>query len=344
MSNIKNLLRGVTAGSLQTAGNMSVIPLIMEPRYQKDNFAPVNKLTFRSPSFGTMDFNNPEDAIGIVPTGYSYIDSKQGQDHSMTSTGLIKPKNNRSFTNAKCVQKSQGGRINSTGSVDFRLLPYHLREYCIKYRTNHSDIGNLWPHITNLNTQMEVSGKDGHIEYFYNKFDQELKTFVAQFEVLPNQVGAIVLIGKEVVGIELTPNSKFWNSVWEQLIRDVYGSLSIYRSKHNTASTYRLPFHTRSTTLAGIRRAVNKALQTQKDFVTDVVDSFISANISTTTDETFRHGNTVLKLETVDNSDLVGQIVLEGVQPVFISISVKRNWAVAQSNRRSYNNRPEFGF
>jgi hypothetical protein len=73
--------------------------------------------------------------------------------------------------------------------------------------------GRLWPSIAEFNRQagLEDQGHAGHLEFFFQHYRDQLDTFVAQFEPVPEPVGCIVLIGGKVAGVERTPSA---NRAW----------------------------------------------------------------------------------------------------------------------------------
>ena len=77
-----------------------------------------------------------------------------------------------------------------------------------------------------FNQEMGVPAA-GHLEFFLKQFRKELDEFVAEFECVPRQIGAIILVDDQVVGIERAPSHAYWQSVWPCLIRECYGSLAI---------------------------------------------------------------------------------------------------------------------
>lgn len=342
---IIDLLRGVQVGNIQSAGIMSVIPLTMPKKYQKAYFTDISKLRFRTDGdYGTMKFQNLDNSLGIVPLGYAYLDKKQGQDHALPHTGMVSPRGMRVFETAACVQSSRGGNLTSTENIDYRLLPYSLRKACLEVSYK-EEYDKLWPYILQLNSLYGIdTSNKAHIEDFYDKFDKELATFVAQFECVPNQVGAIVLIGKHVVGIELTPSEGFWSNVWEKLIRDVYGSLAMLRSERSN-ETFRKPFVSTARTLQELESDVKQSLTSYDDFVKDVAQEFVEMSLDSVEVDRLTWQEKVFTVNTVKDAGLVGQVLLEGYEPVYISLCVDNIYVHDKSrSRRMYASRPAFGF
>jgi hypothetical protein len=119
---------------------------------------------------------------------------------------------------------------------------------------------------------------EGHLEHFVRRYRQEMDEFVAHFEVVPNQVGAIVLIDGTVVGIERCPNYRFFKVMWEPLIRECYGSYSLQKA---IQSGFRVPpdrvalSKGRVNSLADIRKALVKATLKEEAQIKKTINAFI---------------------------------------------------------------------
>lgn len=66
---------------------------------------------------------------------------------------------------------------------------------------------------------------------FFGRFAQELDRFVAEFESLDGQVGAVVLADGRVLGVERTPTAAYWQTLWAPLLRGCYGAEVIRRQQ-----------------------------------------------------------------------------------------------------------------
>ena len=119
-----------------------------------------------------------------------------------------------------CIQETQGGLIKS-GKVDFVVLPTSVRVKAVASR-NKDDYSRLWPHLRSFRDKIGFSGA-GNLADVLKRFEKELDEFVAEFELVPKQVGAVVVIGDRVAGVERAPTEAFWQRIWEPLIRVCYG-------------------------------------------------------------------------------------------------------------------------
>lgn len=235
--NLKNILKDLNFGRKQEIGAMSVIPLIGEDSTDKlANFDQVNFCG--TDGYGTMVFKNNADKPFIVPTGYSIVTTQEAQDHALTFATLLKPEEHKNVGNACCIQQTQCGYIDGTKVKDFKILPLYIRKKHFekyipfkklkgseKYRSDYSirDFSRLWPLISDFQKEL-VKSNEGNLILFFNKFMDQLSQFNAEFEIVPEQRGAIIMLNGKIVGIEIAPTHDYWKTVWNSLIRDCYGA------------------------------------------------------------------------------------------------------------------------
>ena len=208
---VADVLHGCTPGRIQSVGYMQVIPLVSD---LSDNrfVSPVEaEADVFTTSYGTLGFRNPSDCLLIVPCHAGYVVKQAAQDHAMAHAGVVRATGERSFNTAMCIQQSQGGFIQR-GSYRMLILPYALREAALAVRKEKS-YNKLWDAISVFNREMGVQAA-GHLEFFLKHFRKELDEFVAEFECVPSQIGAIILVDDQVVGVERAPSHAYWQSVW----------------------------------------------------------------------------------------------------------------------------------
>jgi hypothetical protein len=228
---LAQILEGKKAGRPQTVGIMQIIPLFPQDETHKDRrFAiPTQHMMLgASPQYGEIKVKNTDTTRPlIVPTNSAWVTDKAVQDHALTKAGLLAPGEQEKFDNAGCVQATQGGHYAS-GAYEFQILPATLRRINKTVAESRGDYQKFWNSIGNLNKEIGASAYDrGHLRVLYEKFRQELETFVAEFENCEGQIGAIIVINGRVTGIEIAPSAEYWSAVWEKLIRFCYGPEAI---------------------------------------------------------------------------------------------------------------------
>lgn len=262
---LAQILAGCSAGRLQSVGQMGVIPIVDDGDGQDETFAPPG-FEAGTRGYGTVSVRNTADRATILPTGAAFVTPEAAQDHAVSSAALVKAKEHREIPNSYCVQQTQGGLIPQR-EREFTILPARLRPYALAHRGGSYD--SMWPHIRELRQSFGDAGP-GNLVEFLKRWETELDQFVAQFELVPRQVGAIVLVGDRVVGVERAPNVGFWERVWTPLIRVCYGSLALEAARSNRAvPATRAPLVSkeRPRSLLDIRSALSGARLAAEQFV-----------------------------------------------------------------------------
>ncbi len=268
---LRTILRGVITGRMQSVGLMQVIPLL--PERNLSGYIAPDKAEMDTVNYGEMRFVNPGDDTLIVPCHAGYMVRQKAQNHAMSHLGMVKGRTGHTYNTAMCIQSGQGGYIKK-GNHALMILPFSLREKALQLRKEKA-YNKLWSDIEKLNSRMGLRGR-GHLEDFLDRFTQELDQFVAEFECVPNQVGAIILINGEVAGVERTPSTEYWLTIWQPLIRECYGSLAIETAhvgqKDGTVCTdTRVPLSGPVTNLAELKEALHQADQEAEERVCFIV-------------------------------------------------------------------------
>lgn len=318
---IREILKGTTVGRMQSVGYLQVIPLLSD--LQDERFASPNDVVVGTSDYGSMVFDNPTDQLFIVPVQAGYVVKQKAQDHAMAHTGLVPKKQTKTYKTAMCIQQSQGGHI-SKGKHKLLILPFSLRETALLKRKE-KGYNKLWEAISTFNANLGAS-KHGHLEYFLKKFKAELNEFVAEFEAVPNQVGAIVLLDGQVVGIERTPSTSYWNAVWPALIRECYGSLAI-EYKQSLGGKPSLPKdRVYLPESVGSLPELKKALQ---DAETEM-EELAKAKVRELLEDPFKRVQeekiSSLEIETLEHEQFLGQIIHEEQQILYASMIVSKKW------------------
>jgi hypothetical protein len=256
-------------------------------------------------------FENESAYPCIVPSHAAYVVRRAAQDHAMMGAGLVPSKARKSFDTAACIQERQGGYV-PMGSHRMVILPHPLRQPALERRAGH-DYSKLWPAIRSFNQSMGVTRSAAHLEYFLGQYQAELAQFVAQFEYVPRQVGAIVLINGFVVGIERTPSRAYWRDVWPGLIRGCYGALALHKARElgdraaEGVMRFREPLACQGEALADLERALERTERHQDAKVRQLIRNLVVRPLQ-------RQGKldeaaSGLYVETWENAQLVGQTV-----------------------------------
>lgn len=212
-------------GTIQSVDEMTVVPILGDD-LTKNTSKPENVKFKKTSNYGTMIFENEDDSgFGIVPSNLMVISEKAAQDHAMSEVGVIGSQESKTWSNACCVQQTQGGYLTDQHN-EYNVLPLQLRKALLDpSKRAERDYDKLWNDITDF--LADVPGIDsgaGHLEYFFKPFRKELENFAAEFEPVENQIGAVVLFNGHIVGLEIMPTVLYWSTLWKWLIRGCYGA------------------------------------------------------------------------------------------------------------------------
>ncbi|MGD1527114.1 ARPP-1 family domain-containing protein [Vibrio harveyi] len=316
---ITDLLRGCSLGRMQTSGIMQVLPLVSEIHDERF-VSPVSAGTVWTNNYGEMEFRNQSDKTMLIPSNATYIVNQKAQDHAMATAGLVGKNTRKNYVNAMCVQETQGNYI-SEGNHEMTLLPYSLREAAFERRNLNHSCGKIWSDIAGLLRETN-SGHGGHLHHFMDAFEKELDQFVAEFECVTNQVGAIILINGVVVGIERTPSASYFKDVWQPLIRECYGSEAIRVQRSNPVKERLTSDVRKATSLLDLRQALDEARAQDEEDAKGIVRNLLQAPFSTV-EEGSSEGVDLLG---VSHDQFVGQVVKDGAQAVYVSIISTHSW------------------
>lgn len=244
----------------------------------------------------------------------------------MAHAGLVDKKKRRTFDTAMCVQQTQGGMI-SKGQHKMLILPYSLRERALQMR-DQKEYGKLWNDISTFNRELGLrTGDRGHLEYFLDHFRKELDQFVAEFECIPQQCGAIILINGQVVGVERAPNPTFWRDVWSPLVRECYGSLAIQVGRQtgpNAVPKTRVPLSGgRINSLDDLEKALTDREEKQDEKAREIIRKLLDEPFTSENEETMKKYTVV----TIKNGQFLGQLVKDETKISYASLFTTKDWA-----------------
>jgi hypothetical protein len=303
---------------MQSVATMQVIPLLSDMEDRR--FVSPSDALIETVAYGSMVFNNPTPLALIVPCHAGYVVDKGVQDHAMTHAGFVSPRARRRFDTAACIQETQSGTIRE-GHYPMMVLPFPLREPALEVRKE-EDFDRLWPAIRTLNRETEA-GEVGNLDRFLKRFERELDQFVAEFECVPSQVGAIVLLAGKVVGIERAPSRAYYASIWRPLIRECYGSeavrLRVLSRSEVPGSRVRLRDGVNS--LEELRAALREAKAREEETARGKIRALLDDPFHRSVEDEL--GGTVL--ETIRNRQFVGQIAREGERISYASLIARQS-------------------
>ena len=262
--------------------------------------------------------NNDEGKPVIIPQGTAFMSKKAGQDRATLKVNVVDC-NKTKTVDVACIQSSEGSHFEK-GMDEFTFIPTSIRE---KAMQNHTDTGRhenysiLWEDISDYMKKLGMSSGRSHIHEFYDYFKKELDEFIAPFEKVEKQVGAVILINNQVAGIELYPNYSSWKNVWRKLIRDSYGAEAVGLIKQKKTIGFKPYIEADNiSSIADLKAEVNKVKLISAEFIMEKVNPILEQAI--TTEQTSVSVN--FKINTLKTSKFVGQSVVKDNKIYYLSL------------------------
>ena len=321
---IREILRGCTTGRMQSVGIMQVIPLVSD--IEDTRIVPPEEAVVSTVGYGTFLFENPTGRLMLVPSHAGYMSKEAVQDHAMGSAAFVRPEKQRRYDRAMCIQETQAGLMGAKRRK-MVILPLSLRRPALVMRDK-GRYSRLWDDIRSFNSE---GGLDtpGNLVQFLNHYRSELEQFVAEFELVPGQIGAIVLVAGEVVGVERAPSQAYWASVWEPLIRTCYGAYAInVGRKIGFVPETRNPLRS-ADSLDGLADALREAEAADEKSARTKVRSLLEDPFHVDRVET-QHG---YDLDTIRNDQFIGQVARDGLHVVYASLVIGEQWMTGKDWR-----------
>lgn len=304
---LNTLLDGTTIGNPQSVGYLSILPILdTDNSVSDETFGPPN-VHIGTSNYGTVNLrNNDSQRPTIMPTGSSWITKEHAQDHAIPGAKLMKPLERAIINTARCIEPNQSGMI-SMGEHEFSILPMQLRKNAVMSRKI-KGYNTLWNSLSEFNKSSGVSGNS--LAAFEGTYKKELDEFVAEFELVPHQIGAIVFLNESIIGIERAPTVEFWTKIWVPLIRMCYGSVAIYaRHKGLPPPAFRQGLTLTEKTLQGVKKALKVANESFQTVLKQLKKSLKTMELGSATTPDDRYSN--YRLLTVGTDRFTGQIVTD---------------------------------
>ena len=211
------------------------------------------------------------------------------------------------------MQASQGGYLE-TREQWFFILPLRLREEALKQRGTEG-CGVLWPAIGRLGRRFGCSGR-GHLDDVICKQRAALNVYDRQFELLPHQVGAVIFLDYQPIGIEIGPTAKYFEEIWTSLLNFCYGSLALELERSNNDQNEKEEEPAREISLQALH---DKLEQRRSEETRKYINALAKCSWKLTEDtveETFLD----MELSTVRTTDFFGQVIRDRSTMVYASI------------------------
>jgi len=330
---LAEILQGKVAGRPQSVGIMDVAPLLPQDEAHHNRIFAVPSTEMYldgNPNYGTVIVRNANPEMPLIcPTNTTWVTGHRAQDHALCKAALVKGGATSSYENAACLQASQGGAIPAE-LYEFQILPATLRRMDRKIAEKH-EYGKIWENIKNLNQALNLPDHVGNLEFLFKQFEKELYQFVAEFESVPNQIGALIMINGQLVGVEIAPSPEYWASVWEPLIRYCYGPEALLAAKKLGDEGVRNAVLGRPTlryeharSLDDLKEALEQLRREEMSRMEDIIRANLETSLEFAVDETISVAHSPGDKTTYEMAsafeDFIGQVVLDEGYVVYGSL------------------------
>lgn len=331
MITLQKLLKGYQLGFPQSVGNMRVIPILTDTEFTK--VGDMENIYLKTDeAYETLLMANDSQYISVIPHGLMYVVAEQAQDRAIPSAHLI-AKDKR--VNANCLQPSQSGSFESNNRErEWGILPSSLKSVAWEHAEDHR-YDALWSDIEKFLDRAGLSTNE--LVRFFKEFKTELETFIAQFEPVNKQVGAIFIINNVLIGIEIMPNYKMWQQMWKPLVRDCYGSEAImFIKKGYTTGMFHPVLKTQNiNTFEDLTRMTDELLQEEKDFTNEIIKEVLDKDIENTQQEELED----FTLYNLTSEYLMGQCVTHGPEKIIYASLITKHSEQTQTRKRKFDSR-----
>jgi hypothetical protein len=319
MMTIAELLAGCELGPVQSVGRMQIVPLLAGQAAATGGFVAPPMCRTATSAYGTLVFDNPHEQPLLVPCHAGFVVRQAAQDHAMAHAALVAGKSRAAFDTALCLQETQGGTIAAAEHA-MVILPFPLREPALAVRDQRG-YRRLWPAVRAFNADVGLRAV-ADLAVFLGHFARELDRFVAEFESLDGQVGAVVLADGRVLGVERAPSVAYWETLWAPLLRGCYGAELIRRQRIGGPArppATRVPLDTAEVgSLEELAAALDAADRAELRLIHDHIAELERLPLKAD-DAGGRHMDGA-RLETVRGWRFVGQLLRRGGRVVYASL------------------------
>jgi len=318
-------------GTPQRSGPMTMVPIFGTDHNGKFTYPRSGLKLSKVKGYGNMELSNPSaTGVAIVPLHMGYIQD-QAQNHALCRSAFIAAGQKVMFEDACCVQESQGGYLEGREQWFF-ILPLALREEALKLR-GQKNYGKLWKAITSLNEEHGL-GSRGHLEQILSRERAYLTQWQSRLELLPEQTGALFLIGDKLVGVEMSPSAGYFQEMWMPLVCFCYGTAAMLKEKGNgngngtatgtgteTGTETEQPTSFAAASISELRAQLHQSRRQTLDQIHESLKTLSKESLEKTEEERFL----TMTLNTVHSSNFAGQIVDDAGRLVYASLFAKAN-------------------
>lgn len=243
-------------------------------------------------------------------------------------SNLITCSNDLQKSGVKKKSVGPGNTLQATPQK-LQIMPYSL--YWKQAHGAQADMSK--PGFSEFDTRLGVNTW-GHLEYYLDKNGSALDQLMAEFEPLPQQVGAIFLLGGKLIGIERSPSHASWQSIREELLRKYYGPWALsYAQSLGTAPPLpnRVALASTYSNLEALKKDYLVLRRREIAYAKETIESWMDMQFALKKEKQLR-GYT---LESFQEAQLQGQIVHKSDKAICVSIICQESKYTRQGVRQT---------
>jgi ARG and Rhodanese-Phosphatase-superfamily-associated Protein domain len=304
-------LTGYRLGQPQRAGALTMVP-VFGPAYPGIVPPRSGVKLARVDGYGRVVLANPgTSGVAVVPLHIGYVQDG-AQNHALCRSAFLAAGQELLFPDACCVQASQGGYLAEREQWFF-VLPVELRGAALDL-AGQANYSKLWPAIAELNRRYRLPAR-GHLEQILTRQRATLTQYRSRLELTPGQLGALFFIADRLAGVEIAPDPRYFAEVWMALACFAYG----VAAWHAPAPADPEPLSEVST-VDGLRRALDADRRAFADRVRGWLAQVPREPVELVEQERYLQ----LRLSTVRDDSLGGQVVTDGDRLVYASVFARQ--------------------
>lgn len=311
-------------GMPQQSGAMTVVP-IFGPDSNGKFTGPLSGLKLnRVAGYGSVELANPaETGIAIVPLHIGYIQDG-AQNHALCRSAFIAAGQKLMFSDACCVQQSQGGYLEGREQWFF-ILPVQLRFEALQLRGTNS-YSKLWNGISRLSQEFGLPNR-GHLEQIITRQRAFLTQYQSRLELLKGQTGALFFIQNKLAGLEIAPSAAYFQEMWMPLVCFCYGTAAMYYERKLADQNEKpaLPF--KAGNLQELREQLHQSRQQVQETVRHQLAKTPWESFEVQEEERLMS----LRLQTAIGKNFAGQFVQDSDRLVYASLFAKPEYLAQNS-------------
>ncbi|WP_376795567.1 ARPP-1 family domain-containing protein [Thermogemmatispora sp.] len=317
-SPLTGLLAHLAPGPLVSWGLLEVVglfPVSTELERSRARFLPPMRSleVVGSPSYGTLVLRNQaEDGVLVLPMHIAFFQPGV-QNHATSRVLVLDAGETLTVDDCFCIQQRQGGTPRQA-QQRFCMLPLGLRRAALELQ-GVRDFSRLWTAITAYSRRYGID-YSGHLERWLRPNFARLLPYRHALEWLPGQVGAAFFLAGKLVGLEVAPNSAYWQELLPVLLIYCYGPAALLAERQQRTAS-RPTFELEGLRdLDDLQQRLYEARRQERRLHLEQICSVATLHKQARSQE--EHAG--LRVLSINHGEWLGQAVCSGSEVVYLSL------------------------